>query len=287
MDLSAYSGPRFAFGGTPLDPEDAKVVIFGVPLASTVSYKSGTQFGPNAIREASLHIEQYNPQKQKELWEHIKYADFGDVVVPRSDMARALNRIESITREIVGNKKIPFMLGGEHTITAGAVRAFPDDTVLVWFDAHSDLREQLDEDTVCHATAAKRSLDHLKLENLIQIGVRSMSVEEDERVRRERIKVFSSDDVKKDDDIVARFLGDATKSRNVYISLDIDVLDSKLVPGTGTPEPGGLEYNEVIKLLNAIKGKVVGMDLVEAARDSERLTETVAAKLAYEMLFLV
>lgn len=287
MDLSEHKGPNFSFGGTPLDPEKADVVMFGVPLASTVSYKSGTQFGPNAIREASLHTESYHQHKRKELWEHVKYADFGDITVSRGNIDRALDTVESVVREITDNGKVPFMLGGEHTLTAGAIRAFPVDTVLVWFDAHSDLREQLEKDTVCHATAAKRAIDHVCAENLIQLGVRSLSIEEDMRIKKNGVKMFTSADIQKDSDLVAKFLSAATSKRNVYISVDIDVLDSKLVPGTGTPEPGGLEYNELVKLLSAIRGRIVGMDLVETARDAEHLTQTTAAKLAYEMLFLL
>jgi agmatinase len=287
MDLSPHLGPRFAFAGTSLDPAEARVVVFGVPLASTSSMKGGAQFGPNAIREASLHLEEFSPTKRKELWEHAAVADAGDIVVSRGDISKALSTVTDVTQHIAGEGKIPFMLGGEHTITAGAIRAFPVDTVLLWFDAHADLRERLDDDTVCHATAAKRALDYLPDANLIEVGVRSLSVEEDALVRKNRIKLFTTSDVRKDDDLVARFISEATTNKNVYVSVDVDVLDSKLVPGTGTPEPGGLEYNELVKLLSAVRGKVVGMDIVEAARDAEMMTAVTAARLAYEMLFLL
>jgi agmatinase len=285
--IEYYLGLPFSFSGLQSKLEEAGVVVYGVPLDSTSSFKKGTSFGPNAVRECSLEIDLYSPDHGKQFCDDLKIHDLGDIWVTRGDVAKTLQRVGELSSKIVGMGKIPLVLGGEHLVTLGCLQAFKKrDFVLVQFDAHSDLRDEYTGDTLSHTTVMNRALDFVKPKNLVQLGIRSLTKEDHELIKKRGINTFFAKDIAADVAGVAGKLSALTEGKDVYITFDIDALDAPYVPGTGTPEPGGLSYWQAIELIRAIKGRVIGLDMVEVGRDAELLTPSTAAKLIYELLLL-
>ncbi|MBI1974059.1 agmatinase [Candidatus Micrarchaeota archaeon] len=283
--LDYYLGERFAFGGAGSDVGKARVVMFGVPLDATTSFKPGTRFGPNAVREASLDIEEYVRELGVNAVERAKVADVGSVWVSPGNIKGTLERLAELSSIIAKAGKVPFALGGEHTCTAGLIAPFAKDCVLVHFDAHADLHEEYRGDKLNHTSAIRRCIDAgVRPENIIQVGVRSLSKEEHDYVGKSKITELWAADIHGGLKKACGAIEAKTREKKVYVSFDLDVMDCSLVPATGTPEPGGLGFDEACALIGAVKGRVVGCDIMETARDAEMLTQVVAAKLIYRML---
>ncbi len=263
----AETGPITPFSELPIPPEDqARAAIIPVPLEATVSYGSGTALGPAAIICASNQLELYDiPLDEEPMRRGVVTRS---VVDCRGSLERALERIQAaVTYELDGGR-LPIVLGGEHTVTVGALRAMvkhrggPDFTVLC-LDAHLDLRDQYHGSKYSHACAMRRALD-LGLE-VRHIGSRSCSLEEMELVRSRGLKPVWARIVHNDPDWLAKAL-DGLEGP-VYLSLDVDGFDSGIMPATGTPEPGGLSWEQVTAWLEAVCARcpVVGFDVVELA----------------------
>ncbi|MFH1256390.1 MAG: agmatinase [Candidatus Diapherotrites archaeon] len=277
-------GEGECFSGLNFSEKESKVIIYGAPLEETVSFKKGTAKGPEAIREASKYLETFVLGAGREYFENAKTCDLGDLAVSGS-VEEVIERIREMNEAIKAEKKVPFLLGGEHTVSVGAAKAFAaEKPVVVHFDAHADLKEEFHGEKLCHATAAKRILDFVPEKNLLQLGIRSVSKKEFEFIKKKKIKTVWAEKVKESPAKTAKAVSKFTAGKKVYLSLDIDVLDAPLVPGTGTPEPGGLSYGELMTLVGAVKGKVIGLDLVETAPDEQKITETTAANIVYECL---
>lgn len=240
--------------------EVSKVVIIPVLAEETVSYGKGTSEGPGAILKASSNLEAYDIEYDKEVKDNWIYTEN----FIEDDWQ---NRLESCLDNVLDRKKFPVIIGGEHSISYPAVKAFlkyfPDMSVLQ-FDAHSDLRDIYEGRKDSHASVMKRIRD-LGV-NTIGVGIRSMCSQEAELIKRERIPIFTTDYIKKDGnwrDKVLQELGE-----RVYITFDVDVFDPSFIPSTGTPEPGGLFWDEIMDFMEylAKSGKnVIGFDLVELA----------------------
>ncbi|MEE0776135.1 MAG: agmatinase, partial [Bacillota bacterium] len=215
--------------------DEAEVVLFGAPFDGTVSYRPGARFGPAAIRTESYGIETYSPYLERDL-EELSVFDGGDLELPFGSSRRALDMIRDFTAQVVKDGKLPLMTGGEHLVTLGAVEAlaavYPHLHVL-HFDAHADLREEYLGDTLSHACVLRRCHDLLGDNRIFQLGVRSMTAEENAfaKVHVTQHKF----DLSKLEEVIGA-LGNAP----VYVTLDLDVLDPAFFPGTGTPEPGGV-----------------------------------------------
>lgn len=268
-------------------PEKARAVVIPFGLEASVSYGSGTKDGPAAILKASQQLELFD----EELWRE-PYADYGIAALrePKiaTPIAAALDQLEGMVEGVLAAGHFPFVLGGEHSLTAGAIRPFArrhPDLVVLQFDAHADLRDGYQGEPYSHAAAMRRVLDHPGV-SLVSVGIRAISAGEATflEANRHRIHIYWGKDQArwKIDEIVAHLRG-----RPVYVTFDIDALDASVMPATGTPTPGGLSYLLATEILRraAEAGRIVGADLVELAPMAGfHACDFTAAQLAYKML---
>ena len=251
--------------------------LIGVPYDATSSFRRGSRWGPSAIRAASDSIETYSPLLDRDL-DQLAFVDGGDLQVQHLDPPAMVDAI----RRAIG-QGLPFLLGGEHTITLGAVQALAarhhDLTVVQW-DAHTDLRSEYAGASVCHATVMRRLLDGGC--PLVQLGIRAGTREEFEIAKRRSLHLSRGVSLPVP-------LLEALRPGPLYLSVDIDVFDPAVAPGTGNPEPDGASYAELLGALRSLRQhRIVGMDLVEVAPpwDPGGLTPVVAASLVRDMLLL-
>ncbi|MCL2085010.1 MAG: agmatinase [Oscillospiraceae bacterium] len=276
--MSSFIGCGARYGG-------ARAVIFGAPFDSTASYMPGSRFAPAALRNESGAIETYSPYLGRDL-EDIGVHDMGDLELPPGDAEAMLRAVERRAAEILKDGKIPVMLGGEHLVTLGAVRAayekYPD-LRIVHFDAHTDLRDEYLGAKMSHATVIRRCWDILGDGRIYQFGIRSGTREEfawagggHTNLRRFDLKG-------------AETLADALGGAPVYLTVDLDVLDPGVFPGTGTPEAGGVSYAELRDALKAAaRCDIVGADMVELSppQDLSGVSTLTACTLLRELLLM-
>ncbi len=268
-------------------PEKARAVVIPFGLEASVSYGSGTARGPAAIMAASHQLELFD----EELWRE-PYRDYGIAAVREPTMPAtvegALDLLEGLLETVVAGGRFPFVIGGEHSLTPGAIRPFVrrhPDLVVLQLDAHADLRDGYLGEHYSHAAAMRRVLDHEGV-RLVQVGIRAMCQEEAEfyAANRHRIDLHLGLEQRQWD--LERMLAPLA-GKPVYITVDIDALDGSIMPATGTPTPGGLDYLTTLAILRRAceVGKVVGMDLVELAPiEGLHAYDFLAAQLAQKML---
>jgi agmatinase len=270
---------QYAFIGCDGDFEDSDVVIFGVPFDGTTSFRPGTRFAPAAIRTESFGIETYSPYLDKDLADFNVF-DMGDLEVPANNAAVTLDEIQNTVREILDNEKIPVMLGGEHLVTLGAIREIAErhpGIVIIHFDAHADLRENYLGDKLSHACVMRRCFE-LGAE-ICSFGIRSGDKSEFE---------FANDFtyMRKFDFKTLELV--CKQYKNVYLSIDLDVLDPAAFPGTGTPEAGGVTFNDLNTAIQTVSKycNIVGADLVELSPhyDHSGSSTALACKVLRELL---
>ena len=247
--------------------EDADVVIFGAPYDSTTSFRPGTRFGPSAVRTESFGIETYSPYQDRDLADDARVCDAGDLELPFGAPDRALEMIEAKADEILAAGKRPFLVGGEHLVTLGAVRAAArrhPGLRIIHFDAHADLREEYLGETLSHATVMRRCHDILGDGRIWQFGIRSGTREEFAFMKDGHVETepFSCETL---GSLGGGFGARTTELPPVYLTIDMDVLDPSEFPGTGTPEAGGLRYGELREAVMDIlaRFRVVALDNVE------------------------
>ncbi len=265
------------------DYDKARAVIFGAPFDGTTSFRPGTRFGPGAIRAESDGIETYSPYQNKDL-EDIAVFDSGDLLLPFGNTEAVLEEICARTAEILEAGKMPVMLGGEHLVTLGAVRAmiqkYPE-LHIIHFDAHTDLRDDYLGERLSHATVIRRCHDLLGDGRIHQFGIRSGErAEWDFAFAHTDFHPFNVKDVL---DVVLALGSDVP----VYVTLDLDVLDPSLFCGTGTPEAGGVFFQDLEEALLALEAlNVVGFDMNELSPhyDASGVSTAVACKVLREML---
>ncbi|WP_298528167.1 agmatinase [uncultured Ruminococcus sp.] len=263
--------------------EDAKIVLFGAGFDGTTSFRPGTRFGPTAIRNESFGIETYSPYQDKDMLDY-SYFDSGDLELPFGSTNRSVADIAMRSDMILSDGKVPFMIGGEHLVTLGSVMAVKekfDDIYIVHFDAHADLREDYLGQKMSHACVLRRCWDILGDGHIFQFGIRSGDREEF-RFAEEHTEMhkFSFEGL---EDVVERLRG-----KNVYFTLDLDVLDPSVFPGTGTPEAGGVTFDELRKAVTLVCSRlnIVGCDVNELSPvyDQSGVSTAVACKIIREML---
>jgi agmatinase len=269
------------------DASAARAVVVPFGLEATVSYGAGTAAGPAAILRASQQLELYDEELERE-----PYLDFGVATLRAPAIARpieaALDQVAAVVDAVLEEGKFPLVLGGEHVLTAGAMRPFArrhPDLVVLQLDAHADLRDGYLGERYSHAAAMRRVLDFAGV-SLVSVGIRAISKAEVEYyvANRDRIDIhLAKDQAHWDLEAMLRPL----RGRPVYVSLDVDVLDAAVMPATGTPTPGGLSYTQALCVLRAAcrAGQVVGADLVELAPIAGlHACDYTAAALAYKLL---
>ncbi len=268
------------------DYNDASIVLVGVPMDFTCSYRPGTRFGPRKIREVSTGIEEYSIYMDKTLTDSDFY-DAGDLDLPFGNVEKSLEIIGNATQEVINDGKFPLFVGGEHLISVPVIKAvhekYGDDLTILHFDAHADLREGYLGCMNSHASAVRRLVDFMPGKNIYQFGIRSGTKEEFEFARN-NTNMYTLEVIEP----LKRVLKDVS-SKPVYITLDIDVVDPAYANGTGTPEPGGISSKELIESVNLLKDlNIVGFDIVEVSPhyDPSDRTALLAAKVIRDIILM-
>lgn len=262
--------------------EDSDIVIFGAPFDCTTSYRPGARFAPEAIRNESYGIETYSLYQDKDL-EDTKVFDGGDLELPFGNPEPALDMIEKYTQGIINDKKLPLMIGGEHLVTLGAVRAAVkhyENLHIIHFDAHADLRNEYLGMTLSHASVIRRCHELTGDGKIYQFGIRSGDRQEIEWGSRH--VTTSRFNFKNLENVI-----DSLRNVPVYFTIDLDILDPSEFPGTGTPEAGGVTYSELVTAVRKVlRLNIVGMDMVELSPPYDRsgISTALSCKLLREIL---
>mgnify|MGYP001078564447 CR=1 FL=1 len=281
--LSLHVSQPCVFSGKSTPYKDAVYVVIGVPYDRTSTYRSGSRFAPSAIREASANIETFSMRAAVDV-EDLKICDAGDMNVT-DDPAETIERIRLLVHQVVSDGKIPVILGGEHTVSLGGVRALVG-TDVVSFDAHMDLRDEYNGDRLSHASVMRRISEHVGLDRIVQIGTRAVCKEELEFSKR--ISYISAIDlhrntVERSLDVLRKILDGR---QDLYVTVDMDVLDPAYAPAVGNPEPDGLSPSILLSLLQEVcKKNVMAIDLAEVTPHYDSgATAVQAAKVLFESL---
>ncbi len=266
--------------------EESKAVLYGIPMDWTVSYRPGSRFGPNKIREVSIGLEEYSPYLDREL-EDVKFFDAGDIPLPFGNPEKSLLEIETYVHTLLKDNKIPMGMGGEHLVSLPVMKAVAskyDDLAIIHFDAHTDLRENYEGEEYSHSTPIRKIADHIGPKNVYSFGIRSGMKEEFEWAKEQGMHLYKFEVLEPLKQVLPTLEG-----RPVYITIDMDVLDPAHAPGTGTVDAGGITSRELLASIHAIAASgvnVVGFDLVELAPvyDHSDQTANTASKLIREMI---
>ena len=264
-----------------------KVVVVPFGLEKTVSYGGGTKNGPKEIIKASHQVELYDEELNCEPYKKIGIKTLRPFKINK-DIRKALSKMSKINKEILDKKLFPMTFGGEHSITPGCIKPFVkkyDKICLLHFDAHADLRDSYNGEKFSHASAIRRCLDHKNI-SIISFGIRNISKDEIPFLKKNksRINIFWAKDKSKWD---LKKFKKLIKNKNVYLTFDVDGLDSSIMPATGTPEPGGLLWYETLNIIKlaAKNCNIVGADINELAPIKNfNSYNFLVAKLAYKIL---
>lgn len=261
------------------DYNSSDIVMLGMPFDGTVSYRSGSRFAPEQIRLASWGLEEYSPVFDKSL-EDVNFHDVGDLEFPLGNTYKSLDLIQKNVEEIYKDGKKVFGIGGEHLVTLPEIKAvskFYKDLAIVHFDAHTDLREEYLGEEMSHSAVIRHASKIVGAENIKQIGIRSGMKDEWE---------FMKDN----NTLISEYSGlDVLKDKKIFVTVDLDVLDPSVMPGTGTPESGGMQFNELIGWFKYLKNfDIIGADVVELAPDYDAsgVSTAVATKVIRELLMV-
>jgi agmatinase len=263
--------------------ETADIILLGIPLDATVSFRLGTKFAPSVIREISWHLEDYNYLTDEDILD-VPFFDIGDLHLTE-DLDNNLAEIKFIIKRILDDKKIPLSIGGEHLITFPIIQTMSEvypDLHIIALDAHTDLSDEYRDMQISHANVMKLVYDIVGRKRLFMFGTRAGTKKDKEFIKG---NIFSS--CNPPDISTIKKL----KNKPVYISIDIDVLDPSIAPGVTTPEPVGWKYEELYKTINRFSEfkKIVGIDITEISPhyDPAGITALMGAKVVREMLFLL
>lgn len=269
--------------------EDAKIVVFGAPFDGTTSNKAGTKFAANAMRLESIGLETYSPLLDLDL-EDAKVSDIGDIELSYGNAQLMVAELETAVANVLTDGKVPLMIGGEHLVSYPAVKAvtqkFPD-VHIIHLDAHTDLREEFGGSKLSHATVLKRIFDLLGKNRIFQFGIRSGTREEFDFARVHGNTYLEPLRISSVGKIINQLVG-----KNVYVTIDLDVLDPSIMSGTGTPEAGGITYRELedfFLLLRDADIQLVGADIVELSpgHDPSGVSTATACKVLREMALIL
>jgi len=265
--------------------DEAEYVIFGVPYDKTSSFRIGSSEAPKEIRQASWNFETFNLKTGNDLRE-ISIHDYGDLDVKNDSPKNMVKKVKDFASMILSKNKFPIALGGEHSITPGIIQAFPKDIAVLSLDAHIDFRQQYENEPYNHACAIRRIADHINVKNIAVLGIRSTEKEEFEEAKKHSLFCIDAFELKKSGmkkalDETKNYLG----NRQIYLTLDIDVLDLAYAPGTSTPEPFGLTSFDVIECIEYFSPQLVGFDVVEVCPPYDKgQTALLAAKLVRHVI---
>ncbi|MGL6107112.1 agmatinase [Romboutsia sp.] len=277
------------FMGMNAKYEEANVVVFGVGFDGTTSNRPGTRFASSSMRPEFYGLETYSPLLKLDL-EDYKICDIGDLELSIGDTDKVLNEIYEGTKEIVKDNKIPLMIGGEHLVTLPSFKAVQEkyqDIHVLHFDAHTDLREEYNNNKNSHATVIKRIWDIVGDNRIFQFGIRSGTKEEFDFALENNHTYMEVESINTFEEIVKKL-----KNKNIYLTIDLDILDPSIFSGTGTPEPGGVTYKEFQNIFTILKKyniKIVGCDMVELSPDYDNtnVSTITACKILRELTLVL
>ena len=266
--------------------KDSSVVIFSSPMDATCSFRPGTRFAGPAIRQDSIGMEWYSPYFNMDLKDY-GTCDIGDLDLPMGDVEKDLKEISRVTSLILKDGKKTMMIGGEHLVTLGTIREYVKkykDLNIIHFDAHTDLREEFLGRELSHATVLRKCYDLLDGGTIYQFGIRSGDRSEFEWAKSHiHQHLFDTEGL---DEAI-----EALKDKPVYITIDLDVLDPSVFPGTGTPEAGGITFKELEAAILKMRklNNIVGADMVELSPDydTSHVSTQVACKVLRELVLLL
>jgi agmatinase len=293
---------KCSFGDFPtkLTFQDSDAILYGVPLDITTTFGKGTSYGPEAIRVTSAkQIESFLVDENQEIYEKIKIYDIGDLALVNSKLndkydkilekLKRISKINKINSLIRKERKIPIILGGEHTLSYFSIKSIANENpIIIHFDAHRDMKPIYDGKKICHTTPFFHLINegHIKGENIIQVGIRQSDKEENNIANNNYVNTFTAWDINKNLKRVTRKITELTNNRNIYITFDIDVYDICYVPCTGTPEPFGLNPFQIIEILKSISKSaiLIGIDMVEVGvKNSDYREGTLATQTLYRI----
>ncbi len=288
-NLSQFNNDGAIFMGAKRSIDNCKVSLLGVPYDGTSCFRPGSRFGPSAIREDSYGIETYCPQLNLDL-EDINFADLGSLDVPIGDAKLTIEYVQNATNILLKNNLKPLVMGGEHSITSGVIKSivtqYPD-LIMIQLDAHADLRDAWLGNKFSHACSMKRCLEILPSKKIFQIGIRSgTKLEFIEMKNTKRLIPHTLGDH-------AKYLEQALENFNgipIYLTFDLDWFDPSILPGTGTPEPGGYFWRDFAAIIEVLKPhNLIGADVVELAPklDSSGISSILAAKVIRSLIMLL
>jgi agmatinase len=286
MSEELFSSPRNFAGISPpySDWENSRVVVLQVPYDSTTDWWSGARDGPWAIIDASRYLELYDLELKREIYQ-VGIHTLPEIQPDMTGPENMTQRVYQVARELLDKNKMVLMLGGEHSLTLGMVKAYRERheaLSVLQLDAHADLRDTYLGTRFSHATVMRRVCE---LCPIVPVGIRSLSEEERRFIDEAGIKPVYAEDLISTGDSIKRII--ATLSNEVYITIDLDVLDPSIMSAVGTPEPGGIGWYELLNLLYEVakSRRIVGFDLVELCPDEgPRSCAFLAAKLAYKLI---
>lgn len=269
--------------------EESKLVVFGAGFDGTTSNRPGTRFASSSMRPEFYGLETYSPILDLDMDDY-KICDIGDLELSIGNTDTVLNEIYEGTKSIIKDNKVPFMIGGEHLVTLPAFKAVHEkynDLYVLHFDAHTDLREEYNNNENSHATVIKRIWDIVGDNKIFQFGIRSGTKEEFEFALKYKHTYMETHTINTFKEIV-----DKLENKNIYLTIDLDVLDPSIFPGTGTPEPGGVNYKEfegIFKILKNSNINLVGLDIVELSPDYDNtnVSTVTACKILRELALIV
>lgn len=261
--------------------ENSKIVILPIPFDKTSAWMKGSDKGPRAIIEASDNLEYYDIETASEVYTK---GIFTDKPILAENSEEMIKKVYEKVKQLLSDKKFVVTLGGEHSVSIGPIKAHAErfrDMSLLHLDAHSDRRDEYEDNEYSHACVIMRAKESVK--NVVSVGIRDMDSSELENVKKD--KIFYAQDIHGKSDWIKKVIG--ALSDNVYITIDLDVFEIGLMPSTGAPQPGGLGWYEVLRLLRSVaeKKNIVGFDVVELCPSpSNRAPDVLAAKLVQVLL---
>lgn len=288
-DRELFVSQSNVFSGVQRPFKKARYVVFGVPFDVTSTYRTGARFGPNAVRQASLNIETYSFRSGIDV-EDLALHDLGDLHTSTSPK-RTVEVLELVVADVLAAKKFPVVIGGEHTITLGIVKGLGDrarKTAVVSFDAHLDLRKEFMGLTLSHTTFMRVINEEVKPAKIIEVGTRAVCKEELGYADGSGIDFFSAQQIRKEGvaQIIQELKEELEPYENVYLTVDMDVLDPAFAPAVQNPEPEGLETHTLLDIVCGLcDRRVVGFDVVEVAPVYDQgISAITSAKIIFQML---
>jgi len=285
FELYVSHSPIFSGCQTPF--EQADYIVVGVPFDVTSTYRTGARFAPLAIREASLNIETYSFRSNLDA-EDLRIHDLGDLHIS-NNVEKTLKRLEDTVRDLVESKKTPILIGGEHTLTLGAMRGVSGrNTAVISLDAHLDLRDKYMDLTTSHTTFMRRLNEQVKPDKIVEVGTRAVCKEELSYARDAGIQYFTTKQILENGlETTVKAIKKAVENcKRTYLTIDMDVLDPAFAPAVQNPEPDGLSIHALLDLICSFCDScTVGIDLVEVTPPYDNgVTAIQAAKILLEAL---